>query len=394
MDKKKRDLFLASYHSIRLRRDFWAVEQIFRGIFKLRYPLRHNRIHLQAVMEWLCRAYDAMEDGGISGAYEIIPNTWYPPYPETTGYLIPTFFDYAGYSGNVIFHQRAIQLAAWLVSLQMVSGAFPGPFWITPDRQPVVFDTGQVVDGLLRAYLETGEEHILQSVIRAGEWLADVQEEDGSWCRFDMDRKRVFNARTAWVLVRVNQIHKAPKLLSAGLRNLDWVLSQQTSNGWYQNASFESDESPLTHTIAYTTEGLLEAGVLLSDQRMIDAAKLTADALLERQETDGYLKGTFDHNWNSEARWSCLTGAAQMALIWMRLFEITSQRKYLKASASANCYIKKVQSLKSRHPGIRGGIGGSYPIYGDYAPFMFINWAAKFFADSLMQEEKNLDVTQ
>jgi len=33
---------------------------------------------------------------------------------------------------------------------------------------------------------------------------------------------------------------------------------------------------------------------------------------------------------------------------------------------------------------VRGGIAGSWPIWGAYSRFEFPNWAAKFFADALM----------
>jgi SAM-dependent methyltransferase len=37
-------------------------------------------------------------------------------------------------------------------------------------------------------------------------------------------------------------------------------------------------------------------------------------------------------------------------------------------------------------PDVRGGIKGSFPIDGDYAPFEYVSWGAKFTADSLMRE--------
>src|SRR5688572_17449728 len=43
---------------------------------------------------WLCRAQDATPDDGVSGWYHLVRG-WSPSYPETTGYLIPTFLTYA-----------------------------------------------------------------------------------------------------------------------------------------------------------------------------------------------------------------------------------------------------------------------------------------------------------
>ena len=36
---------------------------------------------------------------------------------------------------------------------------------------------------------------------------------------------------------------------------------------------------------------------------------------------------------------------------------------------------------------MRGGIPGSYPIWGDYARYSYPNWPAKFFADAVMLQE-------
>jgi hypothetical protein len=51
-----------------------------------------------------------------------------------------------------------------------------------------------------------------------------------------------------------------------------------------------------------------------------------------------------------------------------------------------NHYLCGTQDLKSSDPGIRGGIKGSQPIWGEYGEYEYLNWAAKFFADALMHE--------
>ena len=53
-----------------------------------------------------------------------------------------------------------------------------------------------------------------------------------------------------------------------------------------------------------------------------------------------------------------------------------------------NNHLKKKQDLNSTNKGIRGGIKGSYPIYGGYQTFNYCSWAAKFLIDALLLEEK------
>jgi hypothetical protein len=133
---------------------------------------------------------------------------------------------------------------------------------------------------------------------------------------------------------------------------------------------------------------LLEAGRILEHQPLIDSARLAADALRHRQTVDGYLRGTYGPSWSSTVSYSCLTGDVQLAIIWFELYKLTGHRPYLEAACAANQYVKEVQGQHASQPGIDGGVAGSFPIYGDYHPYLYVNWAAKFLVDSLLLEEQ------
>jgi hypothetical protein len=174
----------------------------------------------------------------------------------------------------------------------------------------------------------------------------------------------------------------------AAERNLNWALTQQDADGWFHNAGFSPDEDPLTHTIAYTIRGLLESGLLLENHAMISAARRAADVLKRLQSQDGYLKGRYGPGWRSLVSWSCLTGDAQIAIIWLLLFELTKDQTYLQAAKTVNMYVKQTQPRNARLTGVAGGVAGSYPIYGGYEPYRNLNWAAKFLVDSLLLEDR------
>ena len=89
--------------------------------------------------------------------------------------------------------------------------------------------------------------------------------------------------------------------------------------------------------------------------------------------------------------WSCLTGNAQMGTVWARLYQATGDRRYFNGLVSANRYLRRVQWLRTGNAGLDGGINGSDPINGRYGPFEVLNWAVKFFADSLMFERAEHD---
>jgi hypothetical protein len=128
--------------------------------------------------------------------------------------------------------------------------------------------------------------------------------------------------------------------------------------------------------------------LLLGEERYIRAAQRTADVLLNLQKEDGFLSGEFDPQWHSSVHWSCLTGNVQLALIWFRLYDLTSDIKYRRAALVAIDFVKRKQNLKTTNPGVRGGIPGSAPIYGPYERFKFPNWATKFFIDALLAERR------
>jgi hypothetical protein len=168
---------------------------------------------------------------------------------------------------------------------------------------------------------------------------------------------------------------------------LNWALTQQDDNGWFRDAAFRPAEDPLTHTIAYTIRGFLESGILLDDQQLIQAARLAADALVRCQSEDGFIRATYGPAWKSQHTWSCLTGNAQLAVIWLRLYGLTGSEEYLAAAKMAAISVKRAQNRKSRIAGVAGGVAGSRPIYGDYEPYRNLNWAAKFFVDCLIMLE-------
>jgi hypothetical protein len=100
------------------------------------------------------------------------------------------------------------------------------------------------------------------------------------------------------------------------------------------------------------------------------------------------MPGRFNPDWSAAVEWSCLTGEAQMANNWMRLFMITGERRWLEPVERVLHFLKRTQNRTSDLAGLRGGIKGSYPMSGGYGRFELLNWATKYFADALMRHEQ------
>ena len=99
------------------------------------------------------------------------------------------------------------------------------------------------------------------------------------------------------------------------------------------------------------------------------------------------LPGRFNSSWKPTVKWSCLTGDAQIAINWGRLYQITGDEKYRDAVHSILQFLKSTQKITSDVVAENGAIKGSHPVNGGYHPWQYPNWATKFFADALMIEK-------
>lgn len=340
--------------------------------------------HLQAAMAWLALAQDQTGNGGVSAGFGRLG--WLPDYPETTGYIIPTFLDYFRLSGESVFLERAKEMGDYELGIQTEAGAIPGGF--SEPRVPYVFDTGQVIFGWLALFQETDNPKYLLAARVAGDWLLSVQASNGSWPRCDYaDSARTYHARVAWALAALGQVSHEPRYIEAARRQVDWTIGNQKANGWFALAELRGNCFPVTHTIAYTIRGVLECGISLQEKRFISAARRSADTFLDVQLQDGSLYGAYDSTWKPTVKWRCMAGCAQMSLAWLRLYELTDDARYMIAAQRMNVFLRQTQHLKTRDP-VRGAIKGSWPVYGGYLGAMYPNWATKFFADALMLEHK------
>lgn len=344
-----------------------------------------RKVSLPLAMTWLCRAQDVTRCGGVAAGYSF-RNGWEAAYPETTGYIIETFYDYAQFSGDASYRKSAREMANWLISIQMPSGAFHGGP-VNSQPSPVVFNTGMILFGLIRAYREEeGDERFLTSAREAGDWLVKSQDEDGSWRRHTYKgRLHVYKTRVAWALLELWQATSESRYAEAARKNLNWALVQQQKDGFFEYMSFMG-ETPYLHTIAYTIRGLLESGVILSEEKYIDEAFKPADRLFRFYELNKKLPGQFGKLWHPVGNYTCLTGCAQMSIIWQRLYQILGEERYFNAALKINDFLKQSQIHSPNYAEINGSIMGSKPIWGGYMPHYFPNWAAKFYVDSLLIE--------
>lgn len=359
-------------------------------------PLRE---HVDDTYRWLCQAQDATADGGVAGLFDLWSGTWSGAYPETTGYIIPSFLAFAQARSDEQAAVRALRMADWSCAMQMEDGAILSGL-VGIRRGPAVFNTGQAIFGFVSAYAQTREERYALAARRASEWLLSNQSPDGAWRRnlsvMTTAPVLTYNGRCAWALAYAAAELDEPRFTEAAIRASDWVLAQQNSAGWFANNTFAAGEAPLLHTIAYVIEGLLGVFAFTGERRFLQAALRAVSPVVELVRT-GHLAGRLDETWRPTVRWRCPPGEAQIATVLHRLERLCPGNEYgMVARRLIDGLVSVQHSLGRRYSTAEpspatGGLPGSFPVWGAYMRFQLPNWAAKFLLDALLLETAGID---
>ncbi len=372
------------------------ADVFFRDILASPERVLDDDVHMRAAVDWLLHSQAVTGTGGFAAAYSF-KDGWLPPYPETTGYIIPTLFDAHPVLGDARLCRAALTAAGWLQDIQLPSGAIQSGYWGTDPQgfwttQPVpaVFNTGQVVLGWNRTFQETGDQRFLDASMRACRFLVECIDEDGIFRRGlspgPTNPTRAYYTRVASAMAWTARLTGEARFETAARRHLDWVVGQQQPDGWFRHASFQDDDTPLTHTMAYTAEGLLDAGELLDEGRYVEASQRHVMAAAQACEQRGvFLPAHFTSGWKSTDRYCCVPGNAQFATLWCRHGRRAGDLPLVNAGLKMVDWLKQRQALDNVEPGIRGGLSGAWPIDGGYSVYCYVNWAAKYFVDALLE---------
>jgi len=354
---------------------------------------------IQAATSWVLHAQRATPDDGVSLGYfpcRRDASPWQPSYPETTGYIITTLLTCAERFNDTRMREKALDMARWEIAIQMPSGAVQGGPVCSAERQtPAAFNTGMVLDGWCSAYSATNDRAFFEAARRAADFLvADI--DDAGYFRTNgnyvsADEVKTYTCLCAWAVYRFGEMSAKSSYKQAAIKIIEAATRQQQPNGWFAHNCLTQSSAPLTHTIGYTLQGMLEVGILAQRQDFIEAVEKCVKQLITKINRQGLLAGRYDAEWKPAVRSSCLTGNAQIAIVCYRLYEITGLSQYKEAANTLVNTLKALQTINSSSQPFNGAVAGSFPIFGGYMRGGYPNWATKYFIDALLlQHEFNI----
>lgn len=356
-----------------------------------------------AALAWLRRSVEVTGGKGSSHSYSPVFG-WAKAYPETTGYLIETLFDYARLNQDHSLRDLAFQCANWLISIQLPDGSFPG--LLAGNTLPSVFNTSQILFGLARAAeenrgglpgrplpspalkdgyaSETEHQAMINALTRATGWLLSMLEPDFAWRKhaYVEGFTPSYYARAVLGVLKANQILQNADTEWVMRRALRFYADRILSNGAVRDWGFWPGKPAFTHTIAYTLEGFSECAVLLDEKEILEKEILAGEIFLKTRNDSGRTAGRYNEQWRGDYSFLCVSGNCQLSVFFYRLWQLTGDEKFRKASRSILMEIIGFQRL-GHNRNTFGALPGSAPLWGPYLRFRYPNWGVKFFLDAM-----------
>jgi len=290
---------------------------------------------------------NSIENKGIIVSNEFFGRYKNTPYPEVSGYYIPSLLEWGE-------KKLAFQYTKWLCSIQKKDGS-----WFDYlDKAPYVFDSGQILKGLISIYPIMPE--IKENIIKGCDWIVQNIQSSG---RLTTPSTECWNDHTCSELIHIYCL--SPLIDASELFGKpEYKKSAQKCLNYYKKNYYEKlvDFHTLSHFYLYIVEALVDLGE-------IEIANKAIDSLIKLQEQHGFLPAYKD------VEWVCSTGVFQFAVVCYKLGKKQPGDK-------AFDYACKLQ-LKS------GGWLGSYGSGASYSVNEEISWCNKYFLDALALKLKS-----
>lgn len=308
-----------------------------------------NRFNCIEVYE---RAISWIKNHSIDGHAIMCTSERRKAYPEVTGYYIPTLLRWG-------YRELAFNYAEWLLQAQKEDGSW----YDMDDRAPYIFDTAQILKGLIAARELYKNTDVIDRAIQRGiDWILSCMTAEGQLVTPD---KECWGNDESMCSELIHLYCLSP-LIEAGklYHKEEYSEKAQLILNYYKENYLDKilNFSLLSHFYSYVIEALVDLGEE-------DLAKSTMKQMETYQKESGAIPAY--HN----VDWTCSTGMFQMAVIWYKLGDFEHGEKTFQ-------YACRLQNET-------GGWYGSYlsedneKEMNNYFPLEEISWANKYFLDAL-----------
>lgn len=287
------------------------------------------------------KALNWLKQNTVNGAGVSVSNKNKRPYPEVTGYFIPTLIRWGEFD-------LAKTYIEWLLKVQHQDGS-----WGDADNdQSYAFDTGQIIKGLMAYSLKFPNKNIDAAINKACDWMCACVAEDGSPAVPDIKGWGKSNVPPGILLYAYQAVIEAGKYYE----NDNWINKSNRLVSWFLSDVNLTNFTCLSHFHAYIIEALIDLGYY---EKAEYGMKIISKQMNFLGKIPAYKNST----------WTCSTGAFQYALIWYKLGNYELGDKAFK-------YILRKQNKS-------GGWYGGYGLFARYFRRAEISWAVKYFFDAL-----------
>jgi len=341
-------------------------------------PARRRDTIIEDVAGWLIRAQDKVAGKGVAGSYHL-QTGWSTISPEATSSAIPTLLQLAARFSKPSFRERAVQLGLSLAENYSKDGNFAIPY----DAFNSICAALPAISGWVDVYRHTRDIRFKTAACEAGRLLISLPRESPS----AVEPLPGYEAQAARALACLNQTWPNTQYQQAAQRFGNAAVDSCSSDGYPFENNNQHGAEPALAKVTAVLYAVLEAGIFSGNQSWIDAAELGARRLHELYRARGTMAGRYGPQWRGDFSFHCMSGCAQTALLWLRLYQLGYPHDYFMAAARVNDFVASTVDINHPDPGIKGGIRAGYPLWVDYYPMTYQAMAAKYALDAWLLED-------
>ncbi len=260
-----------------------------------------------------------------------------------------------------------------------------GSYWQSIDnKEPIVFDTAQIVLGLLSIVpMLKDPESLLARIKLSADWLGVQLDDEGEFTAHNYveSYNPSYYARIAWPMASAELIkYSKPRTKTKNL--ISRIAKLQQENYAFDKAGFHPRQAAFTHTIAYTLRGLWECAEILNDRKLKKRVRKSLNTLTELILKKNKVAGSYTASWRGDYSYICASGNAQLAIIYLLLYETSGHKRNL---SPLEHLLGPLIKNQRKHLVNGGAVPSSIPIRGKYQRMKYTNWTQKFYCDALLK---------